>query len=272
MSINREVKRNKQKNRMKISLKDKNPVKANNNNYELFHTIPMEVAVYDIRGNYLYANEHYLSNIKNKYALIGKDDKYYFELRGISPENIDLRKEHFNRALIEKKTINFTETLYFPNKKKNLYYKRSFQPLFSDEEKKKIEAVCLFGNDLTAVILGQKELKYLVYHDRLTGLKNREAFTEQLDQILMEYERNGNSDIITAIFYLDLDNFKLVNDTFGHDIGDRVLGEIASRLKICLRKSDYTYRLGGDEFTIIIKNIQSDFEIARIYTLFYCQS
>jgi diguanylate cyclase (GGDEF)-like protein len=121
----------------------------------------------------------------------------------------------------------------------------------------------LFGNDLTGVIIGQKELKYLAYHDKLTGLKNREGFCEYLDQLIIESERETNCSI-TAILLIDIDNFKLVNDSFGHDIGDIVLREISSRLNICLRKTDHCFRLGGDEFVIIIKNIKHEWEVSKV--------
>jgi diguanylate cyclase (GGDEF)-like protein len=121
----------------------------------------------------------------------------------------------------------------------------------------------VFGSDLTAVIHGQQELKYLAYHDKLTGLRNRDAFYEQLDQILLDLPRDTERRI-TAILFCDLDSFKLVNDTLGHDIGDLVLREVAGRLKDSLRKSDFVFRLGGDEFTIIVRHLKAEYEAKTV--------
>jgi len=96
------------------------------------------------------------------------------------------------------------------------------------------------------------ELIYLVYHDSLTGLCNRKAFFERLKDTLAYARRDNNE---KNIFYMDLDKFKQVNDIYGHDVGDRVLVEVAARLKSTLRETDHICRLGGDEFTIILNNL-----------------
>ncbi|GBC61581.1 hypothetical protein DENIS_2543 [Desulfonema ishimotonii] len=96
------------------------------------------------------------------------------------------------------------------------------------------------------------ELIYLVYHDSLTGLYNRQAFFERLKETLAYAKRDKNE---KNIFYLDLDNFKQVNDDYGHDVGDEVLKEVSARLRESLRETDHICRLGGDEFTIILNNI-----------------
>jgi diguanylate cyclase (GGDEF)-like protein len=153
--------------------------------------------------------------------------------------------------------------LYFTEKDRTLYYKRSFQPIFDRKDPQKLTGVCMFGSDLTAVILGQKELKYLAYHDKLTGLKNRDGFYEQLDQLLLDMPRSSEQKI-TALLFLDLDNFKLVNDSLGHDVGDAVLQESASRIQATLRKSDFVFRLGGDEFTIILRHLNREFEASKV--------
>lgn len=88
---------------------------------------------------------------------------------------------------------------------------------------------------------------YLAYHDSLTGLKNRAAYEEFLSE-------KRNEDEILAYLILDLDNFKLINDTFGHDVGDETLKKVAEVLKQFEKDGDEIFRLGGDEFVIIIPN------------------
>jgi hypothetical protein len=142
--------------------------------YNLLNKMPMEVALYDVEGNYTFVNRQYIGDKNIADSVIGKDDEYYFNLTGISPECVYKRKGSLKRALKEKTTIRFTETLYFPEKNKTLYYKRFCQPVFS-EDGGDIKSICLFGSNITAIIHAQKELKYIAYHDKLTGLRNRDA-------------------------------------------------------------------------------------------------
>jgi diguanylate cyclase (GGDEF)-like protein len=121
----------------------------------------------------------------------------------------------------------------------------------------------MFGDNMTAVIHSQQELKYLAYHDKVTGLRNREAFYQELDQVIFESERKSD-DKVSAVLFCDMDNFKLVNDTLGHDIGDQVLREVANRMKSSLRKSDLVFRLGGDEFTVLVKDLNQEYEAGYI--------
>jgi len=98
-----------------------------------------------------------------------------------------------------------------------------------------------------------KRLLYMVYHDSLTGLLNRKAFHENLEKELLYADRYQQQRVV---MYLDLDKFKKVNDTFGHDAGDRLLKEFAHRVKKVLRDTDLVYRLGGDEFAILLTSPQ----------------
>jgi len=97
----------------------------------------------------------------------------------------------------------------------------------------------------------EKNLIYLAYHDALTGLKNRKAFYEQLQDALYHAKRYGTE---FALIYIDIDKFKKVNDTLGHEIGDVLLLEIRDRLQSTLRKTDFVSRLGGDEFVVLVDN------------------
>lgn len=97
------------------------------------------------------------------------------------------------------------------------------------------------------------QLKYAAYHDSLTGLHNRVAFMDYLTQEIANSGNNPND--IFALLFLDLDGFKLVNDSFGHIAGDRLLIEVAARLKCTLRPQDIIARFGGDEFIILLPKI-----------------
>ncbi|NEO84921.1 MAG: EAL domain-containing protein [Spirulina sp. SIO3F2] len=97
------------------------------------------------------------------------------------------------------------------------------------------------------------QLQYLAYHDTLTGLPNRLAFVEHLEQAIANLQCNPHQHF--AVLFLDLDGFKLVNDTLGHLAGDRLLIEVAQRLQKCLSPQDVLSRFGGDEFNILLRTV-----------------
>lgn len=107
----------------------------------------------------------------------------------------------------------------------------------------------------------EKKLLKLAFHDTLTGLPNRLLLMERLKQELLHTKRNSS---LAAILFLDLDGFKTVNDSFGHDLGDQLLQRVAERLQQCCREDDTVARLSGDEFVIILSPIQSVLSIKKI--------
>ncbi|MGM0564300.1 MAG: diguanylate cyclase domain-containing protein [Pseudomonadota bacterium] len=110
------------------------------------------------------------------------------------------------------------------------------------------------ARDVTALRQAEEELHFLAHHDPLTGLTNRSLFYDRLDLALRMAHRYQNG---LALLFLDIDDFKVINDTHGHAAGDRVLCVIARRLKSCVRDTDTVARMGGDEFTILLTDIQS---------------
>ena len=100
----------------------------------------------------------------------------------------------------------------------------------------------------------EKKLKHLALHDPLTGLPNRLLFQDRLQQAIALSKRNGHK---FAVFFMDLDNFKIINDTMGHEAGDELLKEVAQRLSDTGRDMDTVARLGGDEFAFIINKVKT---------------
>ncbi|MAZ88621.1 MAG: hypothetical protein CL693_13355 [Cellvibrionaceae bacterium] len=94
-----------------------------------------------------------------------------------------------------------------------------------------------------------RKFEFLAYHDALTGLSNRITFDNRLIDSISHLERHGG---YLAVIFLDLDRFKTINDTLGHDVGDKLLIEMAGRLSSCLREDDVLARLGGDEFAVLL--------------------
>ena len=108
-------------------------------------------------------------------------------------------------------------------------------------------------SDITALKQAEEQLRHMALHDVLTGLPNRRLLAESLEGALARAQRHGHR---LALLFLDLDRFKLVNDTLGHAAGDELLGEVARRLRAAVRQEDLIARLGGDEFTVVLEELQ----------------
>ena len=115
-----------------------------------------------------------------------------------------------------------------------------------------VGSVVLVVNDITQRKRDEERIRYQANYDMLTGLPNRTLFHDRLDQAVRNARRSGQA---MALMFIDLDGFKAVNDTLGHEAGDMVLKGAAERLGACVRDNDTVARLGGDEFTVIMTTI-----------------
>jgi diguanylate cyclase (GGDEF)-like protein len=106
-----------------------------------------------------------------------------------------------------------------------------------------------------------EQLLKLAQHDTLTALPNRILFYDRLNQAMTRANRDKGS---FAVLFIDLDDFKIVNDTLGHDAGDALLREAAKRITACVRESDTVARMGGDEFTVIISNVRKPTSVESV--------
>jgi len=109
--------------------------------------------------------------------------------------------------------------------------------------------------DITEKLEAEQQLHRLAYYDTLTGAPNRHAFIQRLDEVIAQATADKSS---LALLFIDLDNFKWINDSFGHDTGDRLLTEVTHRVQAQLEEKDSLYRIGGDEFTIIVPGIDDN--------------
>lgn len=115
--------------------------------------------------------------------------------------------------------------------------------------------------DITHEKQAEQDLHRLAYHDSLTGLFNRTEFQRVLSEAVHRGERYGEP---FGLLFIDLDLFKEVNDSLGHAVGDQLLCEVANRLRSCIRDSDRAFRLGGDEFTLLLPQVKRDSELSAV--------
>lgn len=117
------------------------------------------------------------------------------------------------------------------------------------DEEGNVTCLILVTRDITDRKQSEETIHHLAYHDALTDLPNRRMYVQQLTKELMQAKRFQSN---MAVLFLDMDRFKDINDSFGHDVGDMLLIEVAKRLQACVQPGDIVARLGGDEFTILL--------------------
>ncbi len=134
--------------------------------------------------------------------------------------------------------------------------------VIKDPRTNKPLSIATVSRDITDRKQAETQLWHQACHDALTGLPNRVLFVDRVDRAIKRAKRQ--EDYLFAVVFLDLDRFKVVNDSLGHIIGDQLLMAIAQRLEACLRPTDTVARLGGDEFTILLENIKDISDATQI--------
>jgi len=130
-----------------------------------------------------------------------------------------------------------------------------------DEEGNLVATIGVY-TDITEHKRMEERLEYQAFHDLLTDLPNRRLLMDRLKQTLRRTERRGEHKV--ALLFMDLDNFKIVNDSLGHELGDKLLVAVVERLRSSLRPEDTLARLGGDEFTVLIEDVRSPENVVRV--------
>ncbi len=141
------------------------------------------------------------------------------------------------------------------------YFECVFAPVF--DKKGRLEAIAGVSRDISERKSAEERIWQNANYDSLTGLVNRRLFREKLKQVLKSSKRSGK---VFALLFIDLDKFKNVNDTFGHNAGDLLLKQAAKRINGCIRDTDTLARVGGDEFTVILEDVH-DAEQVRLTTV-----
>ncbi|HEX5615183.1 MAG TPA: EAL domain-containing protein [Acidimicrobiia bacterium] len=166
----------------------------------------------------------------------------------VHPDDLELALQTFAQAIEHPGLVFECEVRARPNGDGVSWYAARIISLLHDPN---VEGVVVNLHDVTERKVLSAELEHRAFHDALTGLANRALLRDRVEHAAERAERTGGG---LALVYLDLDRFKLVNDTLGHDAGDEVLREIARRLRRVVRRSDTVARLGGDEFAILVED------------------
>lgn len=130
-----------------------------------------------------------------------------------------------------------------------------------DEKREILHYISMFS-DITERKAAEDKIIHQAYHDALTNLPNRVLFKDRLEQALAFAQRIMHQNV--AVLFMDLDRFKFINDTLGHDAGDQLLRKVATRLRNCTRATDTVARLGGDEFTVLLPEVDHADEAMRV--------
>lgn len=180
-------------------------------------------------------------------ALIGVDASEAFHLSSGSAER-DLLKNAYHTA----EKLQGWETQFCHQSGKEIPVDCTLYPLSVNNRD---QGSVIAFRDISERKMMEEKLRWQATHDHLTGLYNRRYFESCLEKEMDEVRRSG---IMSAVVYLDLDRFKYVNDTAGHEVGDKLLVELSNMLNKCLRRFDVAARIGGDEFAVILKNVDKN--------------
>ena len=235
--------------------------------------LPDMLWVKDLNGDYIYANQAICDGLlmaKDTNEPIGKGDVFFAmrerEAHKDKPDWHTFGELCFNSdvdVIENDKSMKFEE---YGNVKGKLLYLEVYKAPFYDKDGKTIGTVGS-GRDITklkkiqkdlekslkVLDLQREQLEYQANHDSLTGLPNRILFIDRLQQSIKISQANQKQ---VAVVFIDLDHFKEINDSLGHPIGDKVLVEVTKRIQSRMKKSDTLSRLGGDEFCIILNDVE----------------
>lgn len=216
--------------------------------YHVIENSPVAVLISDNKGIVEYINPKYTAltgytpddlignNADMLYGNNYASEKYYQELQRVVSEGNVWQQEFFNER---KNGEGYWENV-------------TVSPV--RDENGHIDHYVVLKEDVTKRREEAEKAKYLAYHDSLTGLSNRSLF---YDRLMIAVANAARYQIQLAVMFLDLDGFKEINDTYGHDTGDAVLKAVAGQLKTVMRKGDTVARMGGDEFTLIIPEFEN---------------
>lgn len=222
---------------------------------------PDIVYILDSQGRFTFINKRVETLLGYKMKeIIGK---HYSEL--IHDDDLDKAQFKFNERRTGKRaSVNIELKLKCKNNDQTRNFDNRLLPIeinsvgvyrsHDDNDVKKFVGTYGIARDITDRIEAEEIIRFQAYHDMLTRLPNRTLLKDRLHQAIAHAKRNKTN---LSVMFLDLDRFKVINDTLGHLVGDRLLQAVAMRLRHCLREGDTLARIGGDEFTLLLPEVSS---------------
>ncbi|WP_052571847.1 putative bifunctional diguanylate cyclase/phosphodiesterase [Geothrix fermentans] len=195
-------------------------------------------------GRFLYANPLWVKTMGSGLPDLGTSS--FFDLIDLDHRARVLRE--FGRAMLESRGTAM-EADFVTRNGARVSVEGSIAPTLKDGQPRMVWCIC---RDVTARRRAEEQLFHMAHFDGLTGLPNRASLVEKLDQALEAARRAGQG---LAVLYVDLDRFKLINDTLGHAVGDELLCEVARRMQGAIRDADLVSRIGGDEFIVTLRDV-----------------
>lgn len=218
----------------------------------IMSSIPNQMFVMDTGGRILYASRAFQTQLaRPKGTIIGKT------CSELGVDFADTLAHSLRQAVATGKKVR-DECIFSIGSGRQFEY--ILAPVISVPEGT-VDAIVVIARDITERKAGEEMSWHQANYDQLTGLPNRRLFLDRLTQDVNHSERTGHA---IALLFVDLDGFKAVNDSLGHESGDALLQMAAERLNACVREADTVARLGGDEFTVLLKDVEDANQVRSI--------
>lgn len=222
---------------------------------QIIDHLPVMIGARNIAGYYLFANKALASELG--YTPDQMRNLHVRQLLKNSVFDIDTMLQNDYRVIRGNEELDVIEERFITSTGKQLFLQTHIMPLaFYDEKVALIVSV-----DITERKNAQAKMEFMAHHDALTGLPNRVQLVERLEHELRRAERHN---YFGAVLFIDLDQFKTINDSLGHPVGDRVLEVVATRLQQTVREEDLVARLSGDEFVVVLTVLDQNIETAAL--------
>lgn len=222
---------------------------------QIIDSLPVMIGARNSAGYYLFANKA----LSDKLGATQEQmrNQHVRQLLKNSVRDIDTMLHNDNRVISTGQAIDVFEEVFITAAGENIYLQTHIMPMAFYDEKVALSV----SVDVTERKNAQAKMEYMAHHDALTGLPNRLQLVERLEHELRRAERHS---YYGAVLFIDLDQFKNINDSLGHPVGDRVLQEVASRLLRAVRDEDLVARLSGDEFVVVLTVLDHELETAAL--------
>lgn len=222
---------------------------------QIIDHLPVMIGARNIAGYYLFANKALANELG--FTPDQMRNLHVRQLLKNSVFDIDTMLQNDYRVIRGNEELDVIEERFVTATGKQLFLQTHIMPLsFYDEPVALIVSV-----DITERKNAQAKMEFMAHHDALTGLPNRLQLVERLEHELRRAERHG---YYGAVLFIDLDQFKTINDSLGHPVGDRVLEVVAIRLQQAVREEDLVARLSGDEFVVVLTVLDQNIETAAL--------